>query len=605
MNYFRFFRAAPCLTASLIALMVAGCIDKDYDLGNVDMTVGLGGNISLPSDNSTNDICLDDVLDLGNTNFLKVEQDGRYSIDVVDDESFAAHMIVRSFTVPSKTYKGTYTINLGDFSPAPMKRVKKADDEIEFSAPMVDMDFTYSFNSSNITALDYIGVDNAKLTVTLSFSSQLKKALSNIKTMNFAFPKCITFGQATFKGAEYSLTDNNLTLHDIKTSEGLTFEVVIKGVDLSGKKSDDSYMTYTKGEGFVFHGSISAEVIVLESAVDFDSVVGATDLTVNGTAVLSKMTATSAKGRFTPIRSFDKVGGVSLKNIPSFLRDDEVDLDLYDPQLNLNIYSELPFATKMSGAIVSKDKNGKELLRINVPEFSYKANGNSIISIRRRPATASGDTTVVVLPNITDVIRTLPDSIALVDLEGIGDDSHTAEITLSNYYRGEIRMSVASGIALADDAVIVYKDDFAGWNDQVKEISFVESTVDGQKTITGYLEVKANVSNKIPAFLTLKAYGIDTEGNVIGSDKLEVEVTKIIKASPDGRTAATTEEVIYVRPKDNAVFKKLDGLSFRVEMSAKSGKDKVTGVMLNAYNQTLKITDISVKKYGKVAVDLN
>ena len=130
---------------------------------------------------------------------------------------------------------------------------------------------------------------------------------------------------------------------------------------------------------------------------------------------------------------------------------------------------------------------------------------------------------------------------------------------------------------------------------------------DGVKSIEGYLKVTAHVDNKIPAFLTLTANGIDINGNVIGSDRLEVTVENPIKPSLNGTTPTETEVVIYVRPKDNEVFKTLDGLAFRVMMSAKDQKsgDKVTGVMLNAYHQTLKVKDLKIQKYGKVAVDLN
>ena len=82
---------------------------------------------------------------------------------------------------------------------------------------------------------------------------------------------------------------------------------------------------------------LSISVGVYESAVDFDKVAEATDLTVNGTATLSRMSVTHARGIFTPSRHFGKVGGVSLKNVPSFLSEEGVNLDLYDPQLNLNI----------------------------------------------------------------------------------------------------------------------------------------------------------------------------------------------------------------------------------------------------------------------------
>lgn len=602
------FRYATFLATVIAAVALTGCVDKDYSLEDVDMTVGAGNHLTLPSNNNTEGICLDDVLDLGTNNFLKVSEDGMYNIDVLDDESFTAHMWVDEFYIPSKTYQGSYTINLGDFQAPPrhgQRRVYKADDIISFDAPMVDLDFTYDFNTTQIKSLERLGVRNGKLTVTLAFAKDLQQALSNIAIMKFAFPKCVECGKAAYNGDSIMLNDNVLEINNVKPADGLTFTVDIKGVDLSGKKDDGSYMSYYQGEGFRFHGALSMHVDVYESAVDFDKVSSTKDLTVKGTAVLSRMRGDTARGIFTPTRSFGKVGGVALRNIPSFLKNEDTNLDLYDPQLNINIYSNVPFPNKMKGAIVAKDMKGNVLKRIDVPQFSYKANGESVISVRRRPSN-SNDTTIVVVPDICDVIRDLPDSIALIDLVGTGDETVVSDIKLDTDYRGTIRLSVASGIALGENARIIYNDEYTGWNEHVKDISFVEKNVDGVKTIDGFLKVTASIENTIPAYLTLSAYGVDVNGNAIPEDKLEVSVEKVIAASPDGKTPATTEEIIYVRPKDNSVFKTLDGLAFKVLMSAKATDGKsVSGVMLNAYNQVVKVNSLKVQKSGKVAIDLN
>ena len=108
------FRYATVLATAFAAVALTGCVDEDYSLEDVDMTVGLGSNLTLPSNNNTEGIALDDVLDLGTNNFLKVSEDGMYNIDVLDDESFTAHMWVDEFYIPSKTYQGSYTINLGE-----------------------------------------------------------------------------------------------------------------------------------------------------------------------------------------------------------------------------------------------------------------------------------------------------------------------------------------------------------------------------------------------------------------------------------------------------------------------------------------------------------
>ena len=604
-NYFR--RCTPLWMAAVMAAATTACIDNDYDIDDIDLTVGLNKDINLPKDNNTQDVCLDDVLDLGNTDFLTIGEDGMYNIDAIDNDEFQAHQVVNRFPVAEKTYKGSYTINLGDFAPQKGKRkVKGADDEITFEAPMVDMDFSVVYQTTVVTRLEHIGF-NTMLNVDFTFAKDLRACLSNIKEMRFTLPLCLECGKAAFKGDSIEVGPNNtLVLNNVSPAEGLSFQLNVVGIDLTETKADGSYMVYKPGQGFSFKGALNIGVVVSESAVDFDKVATAKDLTVHGKAVLKRFYVTSARGGFCPSRSFPKVGGVSLANMPSFLDDEGVNLDLYDPQLNINIYSNVPFANKMTGAVVSKDAKGNVIKRIDIPQFSYKANGHSIVSIRRRPAAVESDTTVLVIPEICDLIRNIPDSICLVDLVGKGDDSETADIELSKYYVGRLRLSVASGIALGEEAVIVYKKEYTGWNDQFKDIRFVETTnAEGQKTVEGYVKVNANIENKIPAFLRLSAAGIDANGNEIGDDRLAVEVQKVIQASKDGVTPAKTEEVIVLRPKDPEVFKALDGIKCRIEMVAKNGKEKVTGVKLNAYKQTIKVTDIAIQKVGKVAIDLN
>ena len=606
MNIKTMFRVTALSVAALSMTMLAGCIDSDYDLGDIDKTIGVGGeNLRLPGDNNTQDLCLNDVLDLGSNNFLKVAEDGDYYIDVMDDDAFTAHMWVKAFTVPNRTYTGTYKINLGDFAPAPkMRKAKGADDDIEFNAPMVDLDFDYSYKVDEITALDYVGVDNGQLRIKLVFSRDLKKSLSMIKEMKFSYPQCIVCGKAAYKGDSTSLNSaNQLVLYNVPTSDDVEFVQTIKGIDLSKTAADGSYMKYTKGTGFSFHGALNIGVIVKESAVDFDEVAKSSDLSVSGTAVLSGMKVTTATGKFTPQREFGKVGGVALRNVPSFLTEDGCNLDLYDPQLNVNIDSNVPFANKMTGAIVSKDKNGKVITRIDVPEFSYKALGKSVISVRRRHATAGGDTTVVVVPNLCDVIRDLPDSIALIDLVGRGDDSQTATIELGTNYRGTMRLSVASGISLGSEAVVIYQKEYTGWNDQVKDVSFVESKDSTYRF--GYIKATCDIENKIPAYLTLRAIPVDMQGREISSDRIEVLVEKVIAASKDGKTPVTTKQTITIVPKDSEAMKNFDGVRFTVTLRAKNGSTSVAGVRLNAYKQTINLSNLKVTKHGKMAVDLN
>ena len=132
--------------------------------------------------------------------------------------------------------------------------------------------------------------------------------------------------------------------------------------------------------------------------------------------------------------------------------------------------------------------------------------------------------------------------------------------------------------------------------DDIDELDLAEGT---------YIEVTANVENKVPAYLTVKAYPVDAQGNKI-EDKLLIEIPDEVAASTDGTTAVTTPITMKITPKVKNSLKQLDGLVFRLEGSAKSANgNKVTGISLNEREHTLKLNDIKVKIVGKIIGDFN
>ncbi len=60
-------------------MSLVGCIDSNFDLSDVDATVGVGTeSLTLPGSNSTKEILLDDVLELNNSDFITTLDNGDY-----------------------------------------------------------------------------------------------------------------------------------------------------------------------------------------------------------------------------------------------------------------------------------------------------------------------------------------------------------------------------------------------------------------------------------------------------------------------------------------------------------------------------------------------
>lgn len=306
----------------------------------------------------------------------------------------------------------------------------------------------------------------------------------------------------------------------------------------------------------------------------------------------------SATGIFDPNINLNTLGEVDVTGLPDFLDDDDVVADLDNPQILLTVNNNMDVAATVSATVIST-KEGRELARVTLPEMSVAKNGLSKICICRQKTSELtqqyGEANVYAVSNLSTLINRIPDHIKIVDVNAHAKPE-VATIVFGEKYQVKPSYEVNAPLAFGEKANIVYEDSFTGWNDDIDKLDLAEGT---------YIEVTANVENKVPAYLTVKAYPVDAQGNKI-EDKLLIEIPDEVAASTDGTTAVTTPITMKITPKVKNSLKQLDGLVFRLEGSAKSANgNKVTGISLNEREHTLKLNDIKVKIVGKIIGDFN
>lgn len=92
-----------CLMGLSIVALGTGCTDSDYDLSSVDSTIGVGGDgLELPT-SSTENIILDDVLKLNNSDFVKIAANGDYMFNKDGDEATPSHPYINKIWVGRPT----------------------------------------------------------------------------------------------------------------------------------------------------------------------------------------------------------------------------------------------------------------------------------------------------------------------------------------------------------------------------------------------------------------------------------------------------------------------------------------------------------------------
>lgn len=584
-------------SALLVAgfLTLTGCTNNDYDLNNVDATMGFGSESLVIPNSSTKDIQLKDVLDLKEGGCVVTDAAGNYLFQLAGGDVEAAYPNISPIILDvTNVFDGD--ISLSNAASTGAKARRAPGSSLHLASPKVMM-FEYHGNDKAVKSLNEAKINEnengTEISIRLDFSN-ISTAVSNIESATLTLPAYLSISQVN--GNSNGVPTHNgskVTITNISTARPLELSLKTQKLDFTNNQNDHGRLSINNGAiDLTGYFSIAMQCNVTGAMPDNPTIkakIGVADRTI---------TMNSATGIFDPKINLNSLGEVDVTGLPDFLDDDDVVADLDNPQILLTVNNNMDVAATVSATVIST-KEGRELARVTLPEMSVAKNGLSKICICRQKTSELnqqyGEANVYAVSNLSTLINRIPDHIKIVDVNAHAKPE-VATIVFGEKYHVKPSYEVNAPLAFGEKANIVYEDSFTGWNDDIDELDLAEET---------YIEVTANVENKVPAYLTVKAYPVDAQGNKI-EDKLLIEIPDEVAASTDGTTAVTTPITMKITPKVKNSLKQLDGLVFRLEGSAKSANgNKVTGISLNKREHTLKLNDIKVKIVGKIIGDFN
>lgn len=584
-------------SALLVAgfLTLTGCTNNDYDLNNVDATMGFGSESLVIPNSSTKDIQLKDVLDLKEGGCVVTDAAGNYLFQLAGGDVEAAYPNISPIILDvTNVFDGD--ISLSNAASTGAKARRAPGSSLHLASPKVMM-FEYHGNDKAVKSLNEAKINEnengTEISIRLDFSN-ISTAVSNIESATLTLPAYLSISQVN--GNSNGVPTHNgskVTITNISTARPLELSLKTQKLDFTNNQNDHGRLSINNGAiDLTGYFSIAMQCNVTGAMPDNPTIkakIGVADRTI---------TMNSATGIFDPKINLNSLGEVDVTGLPDFLDDDDVVADLDNPQILLTVNNDMDVAATVSATVIST-KEGRELARVTLPEMSVAKNGLSKICICRQKTSELtqqyGEANVYAVSNLSTLINRIPDHIKIVDVNAHAKPE-VATIVFGKKYHVKPSYEVNAPLAFGEKANIVYEDSFTGWNDDIDKLDLAEGT---------YIEVTANVENKVPAYLTVKAYPVDAQGNKI-EDKLLIEIPDEVAASTDGTTAVTTPITMKITPKVKNSLKQLDGLLFRLEGSAKSANgNKVTGISLNEREHTLKLNDIKVKIVGKIIGDFN
>ena len=578
----------PLIAAALLLTsfgITTSCIDNSYDLNkDIDMTVNVGGeHLAIPV-GYTEQITLDKIIELDEGDDLQLVN-GEYHLlksDKIDETNTSVKMV--TVNESSNPINSINVLNNVDYSQPGDVTVEDIESEGSVNTEAHGIDEAV-IEIGSLTA-------NTPAKLTLSFEINKTNSISysdvTIDKMTITFPDFIKFeeGQSGLNGQVLTISNETLS------SSTYTIDLYISKYVFGEKYGDGNKVKEENGDRII---KIENQKITVKTDVTVHQAQGTGSLSITPTAILAAMTVSEVNGTIKPDMDV-KPTEVELTNLPDFLQDEEVKLDITNPVFSFKANNPLNEEIEMDG-IMTGYKNGKVTKTVKIGSgnggvpIKLKPSGNkqqTISIVRNEKTVVETGATKVIVPNLNDIIETIPDRISVELKPAVKtDDYYTVNLgqdyVLNSEYNIDIPLSFGSGLK------IVYEETIDDFDLDLEDVDIKKAiiSITADNTIPLKMEIKnENVS------------ALDVNGNKITDINVTVEGT--ITESKDGKSIATSQLNINLVSTKEGAISKLDGLFFKV--TAVPGQ--ATDVQLLS-SQWMQLKDMKLKIPNGIKVDLN
>ena len=610
------------------AFLTTACVDNSYDLSeDLDLTMGLGSNgLSVPMGN-VEKIYLSDILSVDES--VKLDAANQYYLVEDGTTNF-------DFTIDKVTTKvDNPTLRTDPGKPAlPFNTVCEilgAAGVSSITLPAVSqvfsgeaegtesMDFSVSDISSDIKAIHSVSFTPLKVSLNLEWfksNAALKFDLKELKEVEITLPSILHVVEGSVSEGWTLAEGNKLVAQSVAFNGANMKNIVTFEIDQAQLKDCS---TIENGEL-----SISPEAlhITMKGKADFVNT-GSFTMTSNdymdvrlyikvgtpGANNKTNVVVTRAKGVFDPLINPDVESIDIASELPDFLQDPEVRVNVSNPTLKFNVYPnnnvQIPADVDFYATLHSIKDGQDQVSPVEFPKYTrlYK-NTSNVIYFYQDAATgpydpngleadASGKKVQTKkVDNISSLISVLPDRIE-VDLGANGADKHIRvvgenEVALGQKYSQAVDYTIYVPFEFKNGVTIVYTDETDGMNEDLKDYA-----ADG-------IQISAEAENTIPLDLKATISAYDMNDNLIPG--IQFEEVDVKAGGGTDATAVTTALTIKATLTDPNLLKKLDKLEFKINAASEATSNATHKLVSTQYVQ---LKNVKLKLIGQIVADFN
>ena len=608
------------------AFLTTACVDNSYDLSeDLDLTMGLGSNgLSVPMGNVEkiylNDILsVDESVKLDAANQYYLVEDGTTNFDFTIDNVTTKVDNPTLRTDPGKPALPFNTVceilHAAGVSSIPVPADKIFSGEAEGTE---SMDFSVSDISSDIKAIHSVSFTPLKVSLSLEWfksNAALKFDLKELKKVEITLPPILHVVEGSVSEGWTLAEGNKLVAQSVAFNGANMKEIVSFMIDQTQLKDCS---TIENGEL-----SISPEVlhIKMKGGADFVST-GSFTMTSNdymdvrlhikvGTPGANNKTnvyVTRAKGVFDPLINPDVESIDIASELPDFLQDPEVRVNVSNPTLKFNVYPknnvQIPADVDFYATLHSIKDGQDQVSPVEFPKYTrlYKNTSNVIYFHQdAAPYDPTGLETdapgkkvqTKKVDNISSLINVLPDRIE-VDLGANGADKHIRvaqeenEVVLGQQYNQTVDYTIYVPFEFKNGVTIVYTDETDGMNEDLKDYA-----ADG-------IQISAEAENTIPLDLKATISAYDMYDNLIPG--IQFDEVDVKAGGGTDATAVTTALTIKATLTDPNLLKKLDKLEFKINAASEATSNATHKLVSTQYVQ---LKNVKLKLVGQIVADFN
>ena len=567
-------------------LTLAGCsTDDSIDVGEVDTTIGVKlNNFTVPLGQAEK-ITLGDVLDLKDDDCISTTANGDYEFFKQGDAADPAHPQVDIINVSEKTSKdenpkivppgipsGIELLPVGTKLTGTAGSVSKALNTFNYSAAKPD-------DVLDLTTAEVEG----EATIIVNFNTHLQGFIDKFTSFDIEFPAYMTLEEPT----QGTLVGNKLKFGEVATSSTIYSKVKLKS--LKFQEIDAANKLVIQNGNITMLGDVKVDV-TYPDLVKKNSSSDITKMQINGITSITTVKITSATGKFDPKIDLDDIGDIKIdsKDVPDFLDDPQVNITLTDPQITLNINSDVDLDAVVDGTLTSTFNNGTtSQVKISNIEIPRKKNSKILICRQPKNEPYQDYTKVYVVENLSDLMTKIPEKVTFKANARV-DKTKAGTIKLGTPYTISTSYSFKAPLSLEAGSTIVYDDKTDGFYEDIDE-NDIDLRGEAELVITG------KVTNNSPLELTLAPTAIDVNGNALKGIKLVSANT--IKSNLTDKTPSDLKITLTKDANVNLKDVKFDGIKFKATAVS---KDATT---LNKDNHYININDLKISVNSEVSID--